>query len=264
MTKYFKVIIAAILFYALPAQAQVYEGPAYVVPTGYEMFQSYIAMGGIDVNKQKEYLDAYISIVDCYRYQKAKKNDVSLNQLRQVYTDNLMRLAETYQKKIEITVPVQLELYDPVKKSFPLREEDSFNRVGVVTFFDISWVKEGNRDQTATYIKSCSERPYDSLLPSTMAVILSNPLDITGIVLNEDHATRLMEIFSLKRNQSRQLYLRLGFTLDDVIPVSPQMRFMRWDFKGAAEFAEVYLDSSLSQLLMKIDVKETQRKTNLQ
>jgi hypothetical protein len=97
-----------------------------------------------------------------------------------------------------------------------------------------------------------------------MAVVLASPLDITGLALNEAQATKLMEIFSIKKNQSRKLYLRLGFTLNDVVPFEHNMQFVTWDFKGVTDFAEIYLDSSLTQLLMTVDVKEKQKKTNLQ
>jgi len=101
-----------------------------------------------------------------------------------------------------MVVPIRLEEYDPVKKSFPFSAEDSFDRVGTVTFFEASSIKGEKNDQSDTYIKSCDEKNYTSLLPSTMAVVLASPLDITGLALNEAQATKLMEIFSIKKNQS--------------------------------------------------------------
>jgi hypothetical protein len=265
MTKYtylfFVTLITSVFTFSAAVNAQQHNQTALPQKPYYSTFQEQLFLTYFlldpEASKNKSLKNTYFMITRCQDFQRYEKDDLMMQKLQEEAMSDITKFADLSVDKYEIVSPVVLMDYDEMSQSFPVNERDRFSKVNLLRLDD-KLAPEIRKDTEQEDQNPCVSNKLKQfgLLSIPFRVRLSNPLDFERIKSTPQQARVLTDIFIAQKNSKRQVYLRAGISIQSALQDIQRGKIAGYLFEGKVDFAEVYLDRELTQLLMNVDLED--------
>ena len=235
------ILLAAFLavFTARPAHAIVEAGEAYVYPSFYELIQTAVLLGGVDI-QQPVILDEYIRLMYCDLYKENSRDDFVWVPIRKQIAARITSKVEYSRALYQLVGSVKLGEYDFENQRFPLVDRTGFQNVGRMVLFTPYDVKPYCTDPAAQ-----NKLGKNFNFPQDIDLILSQPFTMMYFKMPPDEASKMLDRLRRMKIENRKLYIRFRFRIQSVITGDPSMG-IGLHFGGSTVGVDLYYDRDLT------------------
>ncbi len=241
--KRFLAVLAFLLtlaFNAGTAQAMTDTGEAYVEPTFEELTQTSLVLGGIDINKP-EVAEEYLKMMYCNTYRQIYKDDFMVHKITQQIALKFNTKKEYPRTLFQVVGKLTLGKYDFTNMEFPFLNKDDYTNVGSVSL--LVWT-----DVKPYCISKTGEWGRKNVFPTSINVVLSQPLNIVSLKASEGEARKILDMMERMGNSKRDVYVRFRVRVQ-ALYTGPRSSADRVDFGGNMVSVDLFYDKELTMWL---------------
>ena len=187
--------------------------PYYTEPTLTNLMQAMVRFGAISIYDDK-YLDAYERIADCPNFAKNYDDQFKWEKHRQFVRDMFEKKKHALPVAFKYETKMALDRYDFKNKRFPFYKESGQN-TAVNTFI-----------VDASSGKGCLSF-QDNFIPLRYKFILSEPVELEGLYLDEGTAKALFARMESAGNEAHIVYPRFNMRVKYIATLVPRDEYKK-------------------------------------
>lgn len=248
-----KLITALVTAWSLtisPSIAEITIGEGYAKASFREIYQTMVIMGGIDIDKP-EILTEYIKLIYCELYKKYYTDDIKWNNITKEVHSNIVDRKENYRIMYEFTEVINLGRYNFEEEIFELKKKSKMKNVGSVLLLT-------DRD----FKPYCPIEDEDYLFPSNVALVLTEPLNMTRLKVPRNNLKQLLSSLESEENAAKAVYARIRFKVIDAPGLFFRKRdkevAIRAEVRGSIESIDFFYDKELTKHIDFIKIDKSQ------